>query len=791
MFSFIRQKNAGSRRRSLFIRMLVSNCLLLLLPIMIWFVFYTNIEHIMKSNAERSNLGMLEQMRLNIDSNFKEIEQLSHQIILNPKLRYLLDTENKDLSERYHLVQFTRDYLKMHSRITNDFVYDFYIFLDRSDSVIKPNLVTDSHNFYDKYYRFEHLTYEEWRKQMISYHSQTYLPASTLQRNGNLKEAHMKVITFMQSLPVEDTSDIKGNLTVLIDETKIHEMARKIESANGSSVYIVNQNHELISSTPGASPLSASIMNELKSNSGLLNYNLNGQDVMVSFTTSGQVGWYYIAVMPLDLYLHKVKQMEHLALWLLLLCILVGSAAAYGIAYRNYFPIKRIVEAIPAGKSHPRKPAGNEVDYIMEMMKISWDEERHIKNKLTQQLPLLRSNYLHRVLQGYYEPPEQMKQSLEFMGIHFPFPHFVVILLQVDDLTRFAPDQSEKQWALVRFIITNLAEDSNFEWHTIHTIDLEKDRLALLVNLMPDQLDHPTCRVKDIVSELHHMLETRFKLEISIAVSGVHKGQHQIGEAYLEAAAALEFRMVNGQLSTFYYNDIRRKKLQYYYPVETELQLINCIRSGDKEQVVLLLTQLFDRNFRDESITPELGRCLLFSLAGTLLRIMTSDTLAYRRLTEGDIHPVRLLLSCKTTGEMFEKAKDLYLSAAESFKLERSDHSEQLLQQIQTCIQANYADPNMSLNLLSEHLQITPQYISQFFKKVSGQNLNDYLTVVRMDHAKKLMADPQLTNAQIAKMVGYTSDTVFIRVFKKVEGITPGKYRECISKCAGLKELED
>lgn len=783
MFSFIRKKNAGSKRRSLFIRMLVSNCLLLLLPIIIWFVFYTQFEHIMKANAERSNLGMLEQMRLNIDSNLKDIEHLSNQMILNPKLRYLLDTQSKNLSERYHLVQFSRDYLKMYSHMTNNFVYDFYIFLDRSDSVIKPNLVTDSHSFYDKYYSFDHLTYEEWRKQMISYHSQTYLPAATLQRNSSLKNDPMKVITFMQSLPVEDTSTIKGSLVVLIDEAKIHEMTRKIESANGSFVYIVDQNHELISSTPGASPLSTSILNELKSNTGLLNTHLNGQDVMVSFTTSEQVGWYYIDVMPLNLYLHKLKQMEHLALWLLLLCILVGSAAAYGITYRNYFPIKRIVEAIPGGKFHPRKAAGDEFDYIMEMMKVSWDEERSIKNKLTQQLPLLRSNYLHRVLQGYYEPPEQMKQSLEFMGIQFPFPHFAVILVQVDDLTRFAPNQSEKQWALVRFIISNLAEDSIYDLHTIHTIDLEKNRLALLVNLLPDQLGHPACRVKDIVSELHRILETRFKLEISIAISGVHEGQHQIGEAYLEAAAALEYRMVNGQLSIFYYHDIRQQKLQYYYPVETELQLINCVRSGDKEQVVLLLKQLFDMNFSDESITPELGRCLLFSLASTLLRIMTSDTPAYRRLTEGDIHPVRFLLSCKTTDEMFEKAKDLYLSAAESFKLERSDHSEQLLMQIQACIQANYADPNMSLNLLSEHLQITPQYISQFFKRVSGQNLNDYLTVVRMDHAKKLMEDPGLTNAQIAKMVGYTSDSVFIRVFKKVEGITPGKYRESMTKC--------
>ncbi|WP_199615823.1 helix-turn-helix domain-containing protein [Paenibacillus alkalitolerans] len=781
MMSIMRRKYAGSNRRSIFIRMLVSNCLLLLLPVILWFVFYTNIDHIMKSNAERSNLAMLEQLRLSLDSNFNEVEQLSHQIILNPKLGYLLETKNNDLSQRYLLVEFTRDYLKVYPNIISSFVHDFYIFLDRSDSVIKPNLVTDSNTFYDKYYSFENLAYEEWRKLMTSYHSQSYMPVSTLQRHGSLNEAPLKVIPYMQSLPVEDSSDIKGNLTILIDETKIHEMTRQIELANGSSVYVVNKQREILSNTPGAVPLPASIVNEFTSQSGILNYMLDGQSMMVSFTTSGELGWYYIAVMPLDLYFQKVKQMEQLALWLLILCIFMGGVGAYAITYRNYFPIKRIVESISSRMPHPHKPAVNEFDYIMEMMNVSWDEEKHIKHKLTQQLPILRSNYLHRVLHGYFESPEQMIQSLEFMGIRFPFPHFVVILVHIDNLSRFAPDQSEKQWALARFVISNLAEDSVYDSHTIHTIELEKDQLAMIVNLIPERLDHPKCRIGNIVSELQQILEGRFKLDISFAVSGVHQGQYQLGEAYLEATAALEYKMVNGNQSIFYFHDIRQEKLKYHYPVETELQLMNSIRSGDKEQVVMLLTRLFEMNFRDESITPELGRCLLFSLAGTLLRILNSNTIAYQRLSEAGIDPVRVLLSCKTTEEMFEKAKSLYLSAAESFKMERSDHSEQLLQQIQSYIEANFAEPNMSLNLLSEHLQITPQYISHFFKKMSGQNISDYLTIVRMEHAKKLMEDPEFTISKIAKMVGYTSDTAFIRVFKKVEGITPGKYKESIS----------
>lgn len=759
--------------------MLIANFFLLLLPVILWFALYANIEHIMKSNAEHSNLAMLEQLRLNMDSKFNEVQQLSRHIILNPKLGYLLEKDNKDLSQQFHFVQFTNDYLKAYpSVISNSFIYDFYIFLDRSDSVMKPNLVTDARSFYDHYYRFDHLSFKDWREQLLSYHNQVYLPSSTLRRSANPNEVPFKVITFMQSLPVNDLTDIRGNLTVLIDESKVHEMIRQIELANQSSIYLVTQNHELISSTPGAKPLPYSIMVELKSDSGFLNYRLNGQDVMVSYTTSEQVGWYYISVMPLEVYLKRMKEMEHFAFILLLLFLFAGSVAAYRIAYKNYSPIKKIVETISAGTSRPHQFAVNELDYIMEMVKVSWNEEKDIKNRLAQQLPLLRSNYLQRLMQGYYEPPEQMKQSLEFMDIRFPYPHFTVILVQIDSLSRFTPDHNEKQWALARFIIANLAEDSVYDQHTIHTVELEKDRLALIVNLVPDQLDHRTCRVKSIVSKLHDLLENRFNLETSFAVSMIHQGLRQIAEAYLEATAALEYKLVNGALSTFYFHSIRHEKLHYHYPVETELQLINCIRSGDREQVVQLLTGLFDVNFRNESIAPELGRCLLFSLSGTLLRILNSDAPALRRFAEGEINPVRLLLSCKTTDEMFAKTKELFLLVTESFKLGRRDHSVQLLEQIQTYIDANFADPNMSLNLLSEHLQITPQYISQFFKKMSGWNFSDYLTSIRLNHAKKLMADSELTNAQIARMVGYTSDTVFIRVFKKVEGLTPGKYRE-------------
>ena len=49
-------------------------------------------------------------------------------------------------------------------------------------------------------------------------------------------------------------------------------------------------------------------------------------------------------------------------------------------------------------------------------------------------------------------------------------------------------------------------------------------------------------------------------------------------------------------------------------------------------------------------------------------------------------------------------------------------------------------------------------------------NIIDYITRARIEKAKTLMEQSELTNAQLAQLVGYTNDVVFIRAFKKLEG---------------------
>ena len=101
-----------------------------------------------------------------------------------------------------------------------------------------------------------------------------------------------------------------------------------------------------------------------------------------------------------------------------------------------------------------------------------------------------------------------------------------------------------------------------------------------------------------------------------------------------------------------------------------------------------------------------------------------------------------------------------------------------MISDIEKYIDAHYMNNNLSNTVIADEFNITGQYLSVLFKKHKGENLQNYIARVRVDYAKELLKSDKYTVFQVANMVGYSNDIGFIRVFKKLEGITPGKYRQ-------------
>jgi len=85
---------------------------------------------------------------------------------------------------------------------------------------------------------------------------------------------------------------------------------------------------------------------------------------------------------------------------------------------------------------------------------------------------------------------------------------------------------------------------------------------------------------------------------------------------------------------------------------------------------------------------------------------------------------------------------------------------------------------NLTLQDLSDKFHIHSCYVSQLFKKETGQTFLEYLTGLRIAHACRLLRESDLSVNRIAEKSGYSDFLYFRKIFKKLIGKTPTEYRD-------------
>lgn len=88
-----------------------------------------------------------------------------------------------------------------------------------------------------------------------------------------------------------------------------------------------------------------------------------------------------------------------------------------------------------------------------------------------------------------------------------------------------------------------------------------------------------------------------------------------------------------------------------------------------------------------------------------------------------------------------------------------------------------YLDEELSLTKVAAPLNITANYLSEKFKRVTGIRFVEYIAHTRIQKAQHLLQNSDLRISEIAFAVGFQSLSQFNRVFKKLTGIPPSVYR--------------
>lgn len=114
------------------------------------------------------------------------------------------------------------------------------------------------------------------------------------------------------------------------------------------------------------------------------------------------------------------------------------------------------------------------------------------------------------------------------------------------------------------------------------------------------------------------------------------------------------------------------------------------------------------------------------------------------------------------------------------FDFGKARHSD-VLYKVINYLNCNYTE-KITLDDVASHVYLSRTYLSKIFKEEIGDSFTNYINNLRIDKSKQYLLDERIPLVDVANLVGFDDQSYFSKVFKKIVGTSPMKYRESRGK---------
>ncbi|MFP4444517.1 MAG: PocR ligand-binding domain-containing protein [Spirochaetia bacterium] len=213
------------------------------------------------------------------------------------------------------------------------------------------------------------------------------------------------------------------------------------------------------------------------------------------------------------------------------------------------------------------------------------------------------------------------------------------------------------------------------------------------------------------------------------------------------------------------------------YPLAKEQELLRLISLGDKTGAKELLNEILGYVFFSSAGKIEIVKARVLELVVLLSRAAMEGGADAKLVFGLNFQYLNQINSFKTVEDIsFWLSRIMNRFTDYVFNLKDVKHIDVIYKAIDY-IKKNYMR-KISLIEVADYVMLSPSYFSKLFKNEMGSTFNTFLNQVRIDRAKTLLMDHTVPLVDIAFLIGYEDQSYFSKVFKKLTGISPGKYRE-------------
>ncbi len=300
------------------------------------------------------------------------------------------------------------------------------------------------------------------------------------------------------------------------------------------------------------------------------------------------------------------------------------------------------------------------------------------------------------------------------------------------------------------------------------------NKIAVLIPCSEEKIEYnERTELIDRARELVRILRKKTDISFRVGIGGV-KPLRELGDSYREALNAL----IATTGSVAHVDDlVINCDYDEDYPKNMEKPLFEAIAKGDLNE-----TQVMTDKYGDWMCQKAGDGDLMSMKLKALEFALYAEHLAYQNGGQtyhysGRKEYLPQIMELNTPGEIREWFSEKIMSACRNVVSKREERSGDIIRTAKKYIEDHF-DKDISLDDVSRVVNISPYYFSKVFKEESGLNFIEYLTNIRIDKAKELLENSNLSIKEICVSCGYTDPNYFSRSFKKNVGVTPTEYKE-------------
>ena len=463
----------------------------------------------------------------------------------------------------------------------------------------------------------------------------------------------------------------------------------------------------------------------------------------------------------------QLDRLNEARLYFILCCLIIVTTGILLIRtgiQKSYAPIGRLASTI-SREFIGDTSSENEIEKISKAYHYAKTMNQDLRNNLNASISELRSLFVVKMIQGHISDKEMLQNICKNLSIVIKEGLYIACcaLIHSDD----SPGGDENvKWADVNDNLSGEFDGSFFYYNALD---------SLIIGIIWTSSNEAEAQMI-IMKKVHEVLRNYYSMT-TLSFGKPCQDILQIGKSYIEAKTVLNYRFIKGIntiLSPYEVSLISENPDWSDYPAKLINTYSVSMQTFDQEMINENLEEILEYIMLNP-LTLYQVKCICFDMVSNFIKYtQLNHVLQPSFLKSFDIFSIaefdsveQLIQSLKSMSAGISRFLDENTKITEKNNV--NNYIEYLI--------ANISNYQFSLDEMADEFKVSVQYLRKCFKNEMGKSIIVYFNDMKIEEAKKQLAETDESITTITKSVGYIDSSSFIRKFRLEVGMTPGKYR--------------